>query len=159
MRFRVRPLTILAVSIPTALMGVLAACGGGDNTTTDAGNDATVVDAAKDVKPDVPTVVDAGCDAPDLLSALPAADASIDVDAGGFNIGPCLGCMEDTSSAGCGSALTTCNGDCYCRQGVIDAVLCVQQSGNAQSCFLQALSSNNANLAALVGCAYHKCQA
>jgi len=159
MRFRLRPVTVLVFSIPTALMGVLAACGGGDTTTTDGGSDATV-DVAKDVTPDVNkqdvTVADAGCDAPDL-SAL-VGDAGLDVDAGGFNFAPCLTCLEAPADAGgCGSQVQSCNADCWCRQGIIDFGTCIAQTQDVTGCGSAALSSGNGNLTALLVCAEQKC--
>ena len=158
MRFRLRPVTVLVFSIPTALMGVLAACGG-DTTTTDGGSDATV-DVAKDVTPDVNkqdvTVVDAGCDAPDL-SAL-VGDAGLDVDAGGFNFAPCLTCLEAPPDAGgCGNAVQSCNADCWCRQGIIDFGTCIAQTQDVQGCGLAAVQSGNGNLISLLTCAQQKC--
>jgi hypothetical protein len=162
MRFRLRPLTVLVFSIPTALMGVLAACGG-DSTTTDGGSDATV-DVAKDVTPDVQAEtgpVDAGCDAPDLSVLLP--DGSLDasaIDAGGFNAGCLYNCMEAPADAGgCGTALQGCNVDCWCRQGVIDFGTCIAQTQDLQTCGLAALSTNNQNLTTLLLCAQQKCLA
>ena len=159
MRFRLRPVTVLVFSIPTALMGVLAACGG-DSATTDGGSDATV-DVAKDVTPDVNkqdvTVADAGCDAPDL-SAL-VGDAGVDVDAGGFAFAPCLSCLEAPADAGgCGSQVQSCNADCYCRQGIIDFGTCVAQDPQqVQNCALTAIASQNPNISALLFCAQQQC--
>ncbi len=161
MRFRLRPLTVLVFSIPTALMGVLAACGGGDTTTNDGGTDATV-DVAKDVTPDVAKdvgVADAGCDAPSLSTLLPG-DAGLDVDAGGFNFQPCLTCLEAPADAGgCGNAVQSCNADCYCRQGIIDFGTCVAQTQDIQTCGLAAIQTGNQNLVTLLGCAQQKCLA
>lgn len=162
MRFRLRPLTVLVFSIPTALMGVLAACGGGDNTTTDGGSDATV-DVAKDVTPDVQKEtgpVDAGCDAPDLSSLLPSGDAAIDVDAGGFNFAPCLSCLQEaTDAGGCGNQVQSCNADCWCRQGIIDFGTCVAQTQDIAACGQTAIGSGNQSLIGLLICAQQKCLA
>ena len=160
MRFRLRPLTVLVFSIPTALMGVLAACGG-DSATTDGGADATI-DVAKDVTPDVNkqdvAVVDAGCDAPDLSALL--GDAGTNIDAGGFAFGPCLSCLEAPADAGgCGSQVQSCNADCYCRQGIIDFGTCVAQTQDIQTCGLGAIQTGNQNLITLLGCAQQKCLA
>ncbi len=162
MRFRLRPLTVLVFSVPTALMGVLAACGGGD-TTTDAGSDATldvakdnaVADVAKDN-----AVVDAGCDAPDLSTLLGdggVPDANVD---GGANLTCALQCaMEPADAGGCGTQTAACNADCWCRQDIIDLGICVAQTQDLQGCAFTAISSGNANVINLLSCLQSKCLA
>jgi hypothetical protein len=134
---------------------MFSACGGSDEPT-DGGSDATT-DVTQDIAKieSGPDVLDAGCQNDvDLTQYLPSADASIDVDAGGFDIAACTGCLKSS----CGTDINACNNDCDCRQGVVDAVTCVANGGAAQTCFLGALSSNNADLVNLVSCAAGSCQ-
>lgn len=152
---RLPSVAYLLLVVPVAAMAAIAACGGEDNGNGDAGPDATT-----DVQPDIakldtgPDVLDASCaNDVDLTQYLPSADASIDVDAGGLNIAACTGCLKTS----CGTDINACNGDCDCRQGVIDLVTCVGGGGDLQSCFLNALTSGNTDLQNLVGCASSSC--
>ncbi len=155
MRFRIPAIAFVGLLAPLTAMCVVSACGSQtDDTLKDAATDVTTQkDVTADVAPDV--APEAGCDAPDLLQYLPSGDAGLDVDAGGFAIGPCVDCFKTQ----CGGQITSCNGDCLCRQGVIDTVTCVAQTGDFTTCGEQAILSGNTNLTALFGCAYSKCQA
>lgn len=156
MRVRRLPFIAFLALVPFAAIATISACGG-DDTKTDGGPDATT-----DTTPDVakldagPDVFEASCtnDA-DLTQYLPSADASIDVDAGGVNIASCTGCFKDN----CGGQINSCNGDCDCRQGVIDLVTCVGQGTTLSTCIGDALASGNTNLINLIGCASNKCVA
>ncbi len=140
LRSRLAWVSVVAL-FPLAGMAIMSACGGDNNTNNDAGPDVTTSDVAKDVTPDV--VADAGSDVfcldADLVSFLPSADASIDVEAG-INITQCTGCLKTQ----CGSDITACNKDCTCQQDIIDAVQCVAQGGDFTTCAGGALTNTNA---------------
>ena len=154
MRRRIPSIAFAFLTLPLAALATFSACGG-DDTKGDGGPDATT-----DVAPDIakldtgPDVTDASCaNDVDLTAFLPSADASIDVDAGGFNIAECTGCLKGS----CGNQINSCNNDCDCRQGVVDAVTCLANGGTISQCFTNALSSNNQDLINLIGCATGSC--
>ena len=156
MRVRLPSIAFAILALPLASLATFSACGG-DDTGNDAGPDATA-EGGKDVAllDTGPVVGDAGCtnDA-DLTQYLPSADASIDVDAGGFDISACTGCFKDN----CSGQINSCNQDCDCRQGVIDFVTCVGQGTTLSNCVQDALTNGNTNLVTLLGCASNKCVA
>jgi hypothetical protein len=145
MRFRL-PLaafaTLLAPLAAMTTMCCVSACGQSDNSmdaSTDATKDHTTADVAPDVAPE-----GGGCDA----GYLPEGG----FDAGTFSV--CLGCFESM----CGSNITACNGDCLCRQGVLDLVSCITMTMDVQNCLLNALGNGNTNLSNLLTCGIGHCQ-
>jgi hypothetical protein len=153
MKHRLPSFAFLALLVPVAGIGVLEACGGTEEVK-DGGADATtdvVPDVAKEAAPDV---LDASCaNDVDLTQYLPSADASIDVDAGGVNLAQCTGCLKSS----CGTDINSCNQDCDCRQTIIDAVTCIGQGGNPQTCFGAALLNGDQNVQNLFTCALGSC--
>jgi len=158
MRFRLPSLAFVALALPLAGMAILSACGSStDDSLTDAGKDATTTDVAQDVVVDVaPEAANdaGGCmnDA-DLTMFLPSGDAGVDADAGGLNLGICIGCFETK----CGTQITACNGDCACRQSIIDLVTCVGMTGDFMTCGETAILNGDNQVSALLGCAYTNC--
>jgi hypothetical protein len=153
MRKRLPSAAFLLLGIPLAAMAVLSACGG-DNSATDAGPDATT-DVANDVaKLDAgPDVQDATCEPIDLNQILPSADAGIDVDAGGFALAACTGCLKSS----CSSQIDACNNSCDCQQDVMGLVTCIGGGGSISQCFGNALASGNKQIIDLIGCASGNC--
>jgi hypothetical protein len=160
MQFRRSYLAFAVVLAPLAGMALVTACGGSD-TGNDAGSDATTDVTTADVglKDTAPAndASDASCaNDVDLTQYLPSADAAIDVDAGGYNIAACTGCLKSD----CASDINACNGDCACRQTVIDLVTCVGQGQETfQQCGETALIEGDQNTQSLLTCALGNCEA
>lgn len=115
---------------------VAQGCGGDQGVASDAGPDVTKdegIDQGVDTGADVPQ--DAGSDACENdadLNDIPIPDAAA-VDAGadgGVNIGACLSCVK----AQCQSQIQACNADCVCKDGLLDAIPCIQQNGLSLKC-------------------------
>jgi len=153
MKLRLPSIAFLALLVPVAAVGVLEACGGEDNNG-DGGSDATTdVVAETATKEAGPDVLDASCgNDVDLTQFLPSADASFDVDAG-LNISACTGCLKTS----CGTDINACNTDCECRQSIIDAITCVTQGGDFQTCGGAAILNGDQNVQNLFGCAIGNC--
>ncbi|HEY2366720.1 MAG TPA: hypothetical protein VGH87_10050 [Polyangiaceae bacterium] len=153
MKLRLPSIAFLALLVPIAAVGALEACGGNEDNG-DAGPDATA-DAPPDVAKEAAseTGTDASCaNDVDLTQYLPSADASFDVEAG-INLSACTGCLKTS----CGTDINTCNTDCDCRQTIIDAITCVTQGGNAETCFGTALLNGDQTTQDLFTCALGSC--
>lgn len=141
-------------------MALVTACGGSDSSN-DGGSDATTdvaFDNANEAASDTATTdsSDASCSNDvDLTQYLPSADASIDVDAGGYDLAACTGCLKTD----CTNQINACNQDCACRQTIIDLVTCVAQTSSFQTCGESALENSDQTGQSLLGCAIGNCEA
>ncbi len=160
MQFRRSYLVFGVVLAPLAGMALVTACGGSD-AGNDGGSDATTdtmltPDVAKTPAP-ANDASDAGCQNDVALTQyLPSADAAIDVDAGGYNIAACTGCLKTD----CATDINACNSDCACRQTVVDLVTCIGQGQESfQQCGETALIEGDQNTQTLLTCALGNCEA
>jgi hypothetical protein len=159
MQFRRTYIACALVLAPLAGMAILSACGQtSDDTVGDGGPDGTTDTGQKEAAPEAapPDASDASCaNDVDLTQYLPSADASIDVDAGGFDIAACTGCLKSQ----CGTDINTCNQDCECRQTVIDLVTCIGQGQETfQQCGETALIEGDNQTQTLLTCALGNCE-
>jgi hypothetical protein len=115
-----------------ALAALSNACSGDDSAgpvpLTDAGVDATLVDAGS--HPYVPDAGDAAACVPDAsLTGLMLADASLN-DAGTASVGLCFACAENE----CTQPLVACDQDCTCAPSMACFFTCLAGGAGAFAC-------------------------
>jgi hypothetical protein len=144
---RVRHLVFLASASLFIAGAAAVGCGGSTSDSTpaeDAGKDVSTADQTAD---SAVVCVDAS------LRDLAVPDASLD----GSSTGACLACVESK----CGSAVTACDNDCTCRNGLYGLYSCLGE-GDVVSCVADAGSgafagSGNSTVVSLAACVYLQC--